>query len=160
MLKIFIPADTTACALGADKVAAEVVLQAQNRGLDVEVKRIGSRGAFWLEPLLEIESGEDRYAFGPVNSGDVAGLFEAGLHESSAHPLFLGKVTEIEWLARQERLTFGRAGVIDPLSLDDYKHEGGYEGLNRALAMTADEIVGGDRLRLAWTGRGRFSDRD
>ena len=141
MVKIYIPADTTACALGADKVAAEVVLQAQNRGLDVEVKRNGSRGAFWLEPLLEVEAGGVRYAFGPVYPGDVAGLFEAGLHESSGHPLFLGKVTDIEWLTRQERLTFGRAGVIDPLSLDDYKHEGGYEGLNRALAMTAEEIV-------------------
>ena len=141
MVKIYIPADTTACALGADKVAAEVALQAQNRGLDVELIRNGSRGAFWLEPLLEVESGEDRYAFGPVHPTDVDGLFEAGLHESSKHPLFLGKVTDIEWLARQDRLTFGRAGLIDPLSLDDYKHEGGYEGLNRALAMTAEEIV-------------------
>ena len=91
MMKIYIPADTTACALGADKVAAEVVLQAQSRGLDVEVKRNGSRGAFWLEPLLEIEAGEDRYAFGPMHPRDVAGLFEAGLHESSTHPLFLGQ---------------------------------------------------------------------
>jgi len=142
MVRVFIPADTTACALGADRVAAEVVLQAQDRGLDVEIKRNGSRGAFWLEPLLEVESGEDRFAFGPVRPGEVAGLFEAGLHGSSTHPLFLGKVTDIEWLARQDRQTFGRAGVIDPLSLDDYRHEGGYEGLNRALAMTADEIVG------------------
>lgn len=141
MVKIYIPADTTACALGADKVAAEVALQAQKRGLDLELKRNGSRGAFWLEPLLEIESGEDRFAFGPVYPGDVAGLLDAGLHESSEHPLFLGRVTDIEWLARQDRLTFGRAGVIDPLSLDEYKREGGYEGLNKALAMTAGEIV-------------------
>ena len=86
MVKIYIPADTTACALGADKVAAEVLLQAQKRGLDVEVKRNGSRGAFWLEPLLEVESGEDRIAFGPVCPDDVAGLFEAGLHDSAEHP--------------------------------------------------------------------------
>ena len=123
------------------QVAAEVLLQAQNRGLDVEVKRNGSRGAFWLEPLVEIESGEDRIAFGPVCPDDVAGLFEAGLPDSAEHPLFLGKVTDIEWLTRQDRLTFGRAGVIDPLSLDDYKHQGGYEGLNKALAMSPEEIV-------------------
>ncbi len=64
MFKVFIPADTTACALGADAVAAEVALQAQNRGLDVEIIRNGSRGAFWLEPLVEIESDGDRYASG------------------------------------------------------------------------------------------------
>lgn len=141
MVKIYIPADTTSCALGADKVATEVTLQAQKQGLDIEIKRNGSRGAFWLEPLLEVETGKDRYAFGPVYPGDVAGLFEAGLCESSEHPLFLGKVTGIEWLARQDRLTFARAGVIDPLSLDDYKYQGGYEGLNRALTMTSEEIV-------------------
>ncbi len=141
MFRIFIPKDTTACALGADAVAAEVVLQAQYRGLDVTVIRNGSRGAFWLEPLVEVEADGARYAFGPVSAGDVAGLFEAGFPGLSAHPLLLGKVTEIDWLARQDRLTFNRAGWIDPLSLEDYKQHGGYEGLNRALEMTAAEIV-------------------
>jgi len=141
MVKIFIPVDTTACAMGADEVAAEVASQARRRGLDVEIIRNGSRGAFWLEPLVEVEVDEGRYAFGPVNPGDVAGLFEAGFPGLSVHPLSLGEVTEIDWLARQDRLTFGRAGWIDPLSLEDYKQHGGYEGLNRALEMTPAEIV-------------------
>lgn len=145
MLKIFIPKDTTACALSSDSVAAEVALQARNRGLDVTIIRNGSRGAFWLEPLLEIESGGVRYAVGPVTTAAVAGLFEAGFPllcgGLRGHPLFLGKVTDIEWLARQDRLTFSRAGQTDPLSLEDYKREGGYEGLKRAMAMTPPEIV-------------------
>ena len=141
MTRIFVPADTTACALGADPVAREMAVQAQARGLDVEIIRNGSRGAFWLEPLIEVETDEGRFAYGPVRPGDVGGLFDAGFPGSCRHPLFLGKVADIEWLARQDRLTFCRAGWIDPLSLDDYKREGGYAGLDRALQMTAEEIV-------------------
>ncbi len=141
MLKVFIPGDTTACALGADAVASEVLLQAQKGGLEVEIIRNGSRGAFWLEPLLEIESEDGRLAFGPLTSGDVAGLFESGFPGDCEHPLKLGKVAEIEWLSRQDRLTFARAGITDPLNLDDYKKHGGFEGLNNALSMSSVDIV-------------------
>lgn len=141
MVKVFVSADTTACALGADAVAEEIAVQADNQGLDVTIIRNGSRGAFWLEPLVEIEAEGERYAFGPVNAGDVAGLFEAGFPGRCEHSLSLGKLADLEWLARQDRLTFGRAGLVDPLSLDDYKQHGGYEGLNRALGMSPAEIV-------------------
>lgn len=141
MLKVFIPGDTTACALGADAVANEVLLQAQNRSLEVEIIRNGSRGAFWLEPLLEIESGDGRIAFGPMTPNDVAGLFESGFPHDCEHPLMLGKVADIEWLSRQDRLTFERAGITNPLSLIDYKKHGGFEGLFNALNMSPAEIV-------------------
>jgi len=141
VFKVFIPADTTACALGADEVAAEVALQAQAQGLEVEIIRNGSRGAFWLEPLVEIESDHGRIAFGPVTADDVFTLFDAGFPAACEHELYLGKVSDMEWLARQDRLTFARAGKTDPLNLDDYKAHGGYDGLNRALKLSADEIV-------------------
>ena len=141
MIKVFIPTDTTACALGADEVAAEVASQAQSRGQDVEIIRTGSRGAFWLEPLVEIESDHGRIAFGNVSANDVFELFESGFPKPCEHELYLGKVSDIEWLANQDRLTFVRAGETDPLSLEDYKTHGGYQGLNRALAMSPVEIV-------------------
>lgn len=141
MVKVYIPGDTTACALGADAVVAEMTRQAETRSLDIEVIRNGSRGAFWLEPLVEIESGEGRVAFGPVTAGDVAELFEAGFPALCDHPLCLGKVADIEWLARQDRLTFVRSGITDPVSLDDYKRHGGFEGLSRALQMQPADIV-------------------
>jgi formate dehydrogenase iron-sulfur subunit len=71
MVKVFVPSDTTATALGADQVAAEIALQAQKRGQDIEIVRNGSRGAFWLEPLVEIESDHGRIAFGNVSADDV-----------------------------------------------------------------------------------------
>jgi formate dehydrogenase iron-sulfur subunit len=141
MVKVFVPADTTACALGADEVASEVLKQAQQNGLDIEITRSGSRGAFWLEPMLEVESGGERFAFGPVSPDRVAGLFDAGFPGLCEHELSLGKVNEIEWLARQCRLTFARAGLTDPLSITDYKENGGFDGLKKTLAMAPADIV-------------------
>jgi len=141
MARVYVPADTTACALGANAVAAEVQTQAAVRGLELQLVRNGSRGLFWLEPLLETEADGVRYAYGPVSPGDVAGLFDAGFPAVVEHPLFRGPVTDIGWLARQQRLTFARAGWTDPLSLDDYRKAGGYEGLGKALEMPSGDIV-------------------
>jgi len=139
--RIFVPGDTTACALGADALVASITAAAQGRGLDIEIVRNGSRGAFWLEPLVEVETESGRLAFGPVTPGDVPGLFEAGFPGEADHALSLGPVTGIDWLASQQRLTFARAGWTDPLSLNDYRSEGGCQGLERALKMSAQSIV-------------------
>lgn len=138
---IYVPSDTTACALGADKVARVIAEQAQNRHMEIDIVRNASRGAFWLETLLEIEADGERHAFGPVTSDDIESLFDQGFPDVCEHRLYLGKVAEIEWLANQSRLTFARAGLIDPLNIDAYKSLGGYKGLLNALSMTPDAIV-------------------
>jgi formate dehydrogenase iron-sulfur subunit len=140
-VKIFVPRDATACALGADAVAESILAGASGRGFDIELVRNGSRGAFWLEPLVEVETESGRMAFGPVSPADVQGLFESGFPGEADHALSLGTVDDIDWLASQQRLTFARAGWIDPLSLEDYRSMGGYKGLERALKMQAQDIV-------------------
>lgn len=139
--QVFIPADTTACALGADAVAIEVALWAQRNSVEINIVRNGSRGAFWLETLVEVETAEGRIAFGPVSAADIGSLFDAGFPAECEHPLSLGKLDDIEWLAHQDRLTFVRAGVTDPLSLADYQQHGGYQGLKKALTMSSSDIV-------------------
>jgi formate dehydrogenase iron-sulfur subunit len=140
-VKVYVPSDTTACSLGADEVAAEIAAQAAVRGINIQVVRNGSRGAFWLEPLVEVDTGDGRQAYGPVTAADVADLFDAGFPGSCSHGSALGSIGDIPWLSRQQRLTFARAGVIDPLSLEDYRAHGGYQGLARALQMSSQEIV-------------------
>ena len=140
-VRIFVPKDATACALGADEVAESILAGAAGRELDIELVRNGSRGAFWLEPLVEVETQAGRIAFGPVSATDVAGLFESGFPGDSDHALSLGAVEGIDWLASQQRLTFARAGWTDPLSLEDYRSLGGYQGLERALGMEPQAIV-------------------
>jgi formate dehydrogenase iron-sulfur subunit len=128
MTRLFIPRDAAALALGADAVAAALATHAP-------IVRTGSRGLFWLEPMIEVETPVGRIAYGPVSAADVPGLLAAGLLEGGAHPLRLGRPEDIPFLARQTRLTFARCGIVDPLSLDDYRAHGGLIGLDKARAM-------------------------
>ena len=138
---IYVPCDSAALAVGADEVAAAIVAQAGRRGQDVHLVRNGSRGLFWLEPLVEVATPGGRVAYGPVAPEDVASLFDAGLTEGGAHPLRQGVTEQIPFLALQERLTFARMGVTDPLSLADYEAHEGWTGLRRAAAMAPEQIV-------------------
>jgi formate dehydrogenase iron-sulfur subunit len=53
----------------------------------------------------------------------------------------LGKIEDMPYFARQERLTFARVGITDPLSINDYRAHGGLRGVLRALEMAPVEIV-------------------
>jgi len=140
-ITIFVPRDAAALAVGADAVALAIAREAASRGVDVAIKRNGSRGMFWLEPLVEVQTEAGRVAYGPVQPGDVAALFDAGFHQGQIHPLSHGLTESLPWLARQQRLSFARVGVTDPRSLDDYRAHGGGEGLTRALAIAPKDIV-------------------
>lgn len=140
-IKIYVPQDSAALALGADEVVAAVVREAQQRGIAMELVRNGSRGMFWLEPLVEVVTDAGRMAYGPVAAEDVASLFDAQFHKGGAHRLGLGLTLEIDYLRKQERLTFARMGVTDPLSLEDFEAHEGFAGLRRALTLPAAEVV-------------------
>ncbi|NVK41017.1 MAG: NADH-quinone oxidoreductase subunit NuoF [Oceanospirillaceae bacterium] len=140
--KIFVPCDTTALAMGADEVAARIEATASARGAEIELVRNGSRGLFWLEPMVEVETPAGRIAFGPVEEDDVEALFDAGLLDGeTGHPLCQGLTEEIPFLKKQQRLTFARAGITDPLSIDDYRAHDGFKGLENALKLDAQAIV-------------------
>ncbi|MBK9667754.1 MAG: formate dehydrogenase [Gammaproteobacteria bacterium] len=139
-MRLFVPNDTSACSLGADEVAAALAAEATARGIDIELVRNGSRGAYWLEPLVEVHTAAGRLGFGPVGVADVASLFDSGF-DANSHPLALGNLAELPWLARQQRVSFRRVGEIDPLSIADYRAHDGLLALHRALALSPQQIV-------------------
>jgi len=139
--KLWIPRDSAATAVGADEVAQALATEATRRGAAVEIVRTGSRGLFWLEPLVEVEAPRGRIAYGPVAAEDVDSLLDAGLLEGKDHPLCVGPPDEIPFLKRQTRLTFARCGIVDPLSVADYRAHGGFRGLERAIALEPAAIV-------------------
>jgi formate dehydrogenase iron-sulfur subunit len=139
--RVFIPGDAGALAVGADEVAAEIERVAAQSGKSVDIVRNGSRGLYWLEPMVEVETASGRIAYGPVTPGDVEGLFSAGFLSGGAHSLSLGPTEEIPFLKKQARLTFARCGIVDPRSLDDYRAHGGYKGLENALTLEPAKIV-------------------
>ncbi|SOC17525.1 formate dehydrogenase beta subunit [Rhodobacter sp. JA431] len=136
-MKIWVPCDAAAKACGAERVVAEITAQAAARGVSVDLRRNGTRGMVWLEPLVEVETEAGRVGFGPMTPADVLALFE----DLAAHPKALGLVEEIPFFKRQTRLTFARCGRNEPLCLDQYEATGGWDGLRKALAMTPAEVV-------------------
>jgi formate dehydrogenase iron-sulfur subunit len=138
---IYIPIDSSAVSLGADRVANAFAEQVRERKLDVLIVRNGSRGAYWLETMVEFATAHGRVAYGPVSPGAVPTILDDYLRSGQSHPLFLGPTEELPWLKKQERLTFARVGITDPLSLDDYLAHGGYRGLDRALSLSPDQVI-------------------
>ena len=139
--RIFISRDAGALALGAADVESAIIAAERRRGLSLEIVRTGSRGLYWLEPMIEVATSAGRIAYGPVRAEDVEALFDAGLLEGGPHALRLGRPEEIPFLKRQTRLTFARCGIVDRLSPDDYRAHGGFRGLERAIALGPAGII-------------------
>lgn len=133
---IYVPDDAAALSVGAEDVAQAIAAEIARRGLDAKLIRTGSRGLLWLEPLVEFASPKGRIGYGSVNVADVPALFEDPAHSGS-----LGLVEEIPYLKNQQRLTFARCGITDPLSMQEYESHGGLKGLRRALEMTGTDII-------------------
>jgi formate dehydrogenase iron-sulfur subunit len=138
---VYIPGDAGALSVGAGEVAAAVAAQAGRLAVPLHIVRNGSRGAYWLEPLVEVVTPAGRCAYGPVKAADVPALFDADFLDGGAHPLALGLSDSIPWLKSQQRLTFERVGIVDPTSVADYVRHGGYQGLERALLLAPGAIV-------------------
>jgi len=139
-VRVYVPRDAAALALGADAVASLL-----SQAGDVELVRTGSRGLVWLEPMVEVATSAGRIAYGPVTVADISSLLAAGLLVGGAHPLRLGRPEVLPYLAKQTRLTFARCGIVDPLSLDDYRAHGGLKGIARAIeigsAATIEQVT-------------------
>jgi len=136
MTKVYVPRDAAARSVGADEVAERITAVG-----GVDVIRTGSRGMLWLEPMVEVETPEGRVGYGPVAPEDVDGLVAAGLLQGEDVRAYVGLVEELPWMKRQQRLTFARVGVIDPLSVEDHTSHGGNAGLRQALSLTPAEVV-------------------
>ena len=137
---IFVPRDAAALSVGADNVVEAIAREALARGVELRITRNGSRGLLWLEPMVEVATANGRVAYGPVRPEDAGSLFDAWLGGRS-HRLLQGPTEEIPYLKNQERLTFARCGIIDPLSLADYEANGGLAGLLKAAALPPPQVV-------------------
>jgi formate dehydrogenase iron-sulfur subunit len=140
-ITIFVPRDAGALSLGAEEVARAIASEAAKRRHDVRLIRNGSRGMYWLEPLVEVATPNGRQAYGPVRASDVSGLFDADFLSGGAHALHQGLTESIPYFAGQQRLTFARVGITDPVSVADYEAHDGFKGLRQALSMAPADIV-------------------
>ncbi|HWU83525.1 MAG TPA: NADH-quinone oxidoreductase subunit NuoF [Methylophilaceae bacterium] len=138
---VYVPCDSGALSVGAERVADLIQVEVARRRVDVQIVRNGSRGLYWLETLVEVETPAGRVAYGPVRPEDVPGLFDSDFLHGGHHALYHGLTDDLPWLKQQERLTFARVGITDPLSVEDYVAHAGFRGLRNALGMTPADIV-------------------
>ena len=136
-MQIRISDDAAALACGADAVAEAFVKAGQTP------ERVSSWGMHWLEPLVEIEG----IGFGPAVPGDVKAIIEG------SSPKAIGRIADHPFIARQQRLTFARAGKTQPLSLEDYEATGGWSGLMRARSLAPEQVIA-EILQSGLRGRG------
>ena len=102
-ITVYVPCDSSAVSLGANRVADAIAQEAQKRGVEIVLVRNGSRGMYWLEPMVEVATDKGRIAYGAVKTSDVAGLFDADFLNGGAHALNLGLTEEIPYLKKQQR---------------------------------------------------------
>ncbi|BFU94791.1 MAG: NADH:ubiquinone oxidoreductase, chain F [Nitrospira sp.] len=130
---LYLSSDTSSRAVGAERLADLL-----RHRPDVRLVRTSSRGAFFLEPMIERDAPDGRMAWFNVTADDlseiVAGRGGVPLHS-------------IPFLSAQTRCTFSNFGTTQPLALEEYRRTGGFEGLEKALDMTRDSII--DELKLA-----------
>ncbi|MGI4880424.1 MAG: NADH-ubiquinone oxidoreductase-F iron-sulfur binding region domain-containing protein, partial [Janthinobacterium lividum] len=129
MTRVFVSGDMASVALGADALADAFARAG------CEVVRTGSRGLFSIEPLVEVETDGGRIGYGPVGPGDVDAILD------DRHANRLGDVGALPFFATQQRFTFARCGITDPLSLADYAAHGGWAGLATARSDTPQATV-------------------
>jgi formate dehydrogenase iron-sulfur subunit len=138
---VFVPNETAAVSLGASEIAERIATTAEKNNLNINIVRNGSWGMSWLEPLVEVSVDSQRIAYGPVSVADVDGLFAADFLHGGEHDLLRGPTAAIAYLAKQDRWTFRRCGLIDPLSVDEFQAQGGFAGLKKALASGAEYVL-------------------
>lgn len=134
-VKIYVPRETSAVSLGADEVANAIASCADGSGAHINLVRNGSFGMCWLEVLVEVQVGKQRIAYGPVTPEDVESLIAADFLTGGDHPLKIGPTADIPYLKNQDRRTFRRCGLIDPLSLAEFRSHDGFAGLARAFEI-------------------------
>ena len=139
--KIYVPRETAAVSVGADEVALAIAQAAKKGAADIELIRNGSWGATWLEPLVEVEVDGTRIAYGNVTVDDVVEMFDADLLGGGEHARRLGPINEIPYLINQDRWTFWRCGLVNPLSIEDFELHQGFKALQKAFADGPEAVL-------------------
>ena len=141
--QVFVPADSAALSVGRGRRAPPLWRGRRARAASTSTfVRNGSRGLFWLEPLVEVETPQGRVGYGPIAPERRRLAVRRRFLDGAARiPRRSGGSRTSPISQNQQRLIFARCGMIDPLSLDDYRRHGGLAGLSARSAIGPKAIV-------------------
>ncbi len=154
MMRTFkVGTSTCGVSAGADKVMERLIsLAAESGDAAVQVGETGCIGMCYREPLVELRENGRRILFGdvtPERAREIFTRYVAGNETPDADTAALvieadGRLGGVErdFMEPQERIVLRHCGTINPECLDDYRADGGYEALRKALFdMTPARIV-------------------
>ena len=125
--RVYLSNDTSARAAGADQLA-----EAWSLDSEIQITRTSSRGALFLEPLVERDGTNGRLLW-PLAKPDDLPRIKAGLGGI--------EISKVPFLARQQRAVFAHFGMAEPLSLANYQATNGWRGIERAAGLSPDGII-------------------
>jgi NADH-quinone oxidoreductase subunit F len=153
---VYIGMGTCGLASGAGKVRDAVRNWAEARGADVTVTPTGCIGSCSLEPILDVVNEDNhRLSFGNITPEDTPFILDEiyvkknyrldgllGQHKNGVPPLSeIPMIEDHPYFKKQVKFVLRNCGLINPVSLSDYRETGGFKGLEKALSMTPDEVV-------------------
>jgi formate dehydrogenase iron-sulfur subunit len=124
---LYLSNDTSARAAGTDRLAA-----AWAELPDLRIVRTSTRGAFFLEPLVERDGPHGRLLWPRAKPDDLSRI-RAGSGGIS--------ISDIPFLSQQQRSVFARFGTMSPLSLEEYRAKGGWRGWERATGLSSEAVI-------------------
>ncbi len=168
MSKVYIGMGTCGLATGAAEVRTAVEKWAAARGTTVEIVPTGCIGYCKAEPIMDVVSDSGhRVSYSNV-SPEVAGFILdevlvrrnykldglLGQFKNGKAPLpGIPMIEEHPYFRKQVKYVLRNCGIIDPESISDYRAHGGFQGLNRAMSMSPQEVVA-EVTRSGLRGRG------
>jgi len=152
--RILVGAATCGLAAGAEQIISTLEDELAKHNIDAIITRVGCIGLCYSEPLVDIiKPGKPRISYGNVTPEIAVQIVEDYLINDNPRPdLTMGTVGdgEIEGINRLEelpilkpqvRISLRNCGHIDPDNINHYIANDGYSGIQKALAMTPQEVV-------------------
>jgi NADH-quinone oxidoreductase subunit F len=163
----YILVGTATCgrAAGALDVVDAFSRELARRGLEVPIIKVGCTGLCYADPFVTISKpGSLRVAYANVTPETVSRLVEGYVAgDDPCLELALGTVEggrgetisipELPRFEHELRLILRHCGYIDPENINHYIANGGYSGLEKALKLSPEEMIG-ELKRSGLRGRG------
>ena len=154
--RVVVGMGTCGIAAGADKVMAAVRSEVAGRTLDVDVCFTSCIGSCYKEPTVEISlPGKPAVVYGDVTPDRVPALLEEHLEggkpyaelalmqipgEHEPYPDIV-LMDASPYYVKQVRTVTSRLGRNNPESIEEYIATGGYEGLEKVLGLSQQEVI-------------------
>ncbi|GAB4173338.1 MAG: NADH-quinone oxidoreductase subunit NuoF [Calditrichia bacterium] len=146
--KLIVGYGSCGIAAGAKKVYEALESYITEKNVPIELDKTGCIGMCYREPLIEFRTKDQEKG---VIYGDVTPDMAIQLLETfvADQPLPDTNVVKAEdkpaeeegFYKNQIRIVLRNAGIIDPEKIDDYKDKDGFQGLERALSMSPEQVI-------------------